>query len=398
MSDAGAPLHASLEEIWVRFKPEIEARVDAIETAAMALLSGDLGDDVRRRAREEAHKLAGVAGTFGFMDATDRAREAEGLLAAGHTITSADVMRLSAIAVALRHDLLDTGGPVETVPVVAAPTYAPIRVGMIDDDPSMLALVAALLAEHGIAVEGTSEPERLWTMLEDAPPDLLILDVDMPMISGIELCERIRASPRWDALPIVFLTARTGIAVDLFGAGADNYLTKPVNASELLAVVERGVRRQRSMAAVPSAVTQDEPIDAPVARRADVDVVIVDDDSVLSELLTHSLDARGYSTRVIADGSTALAALTGDAPPVRARVIILDVGLPEHDGLTVLRALARDGVMQDTRVIMLTARSLESEVMQALDLGAYDHVAKPFSVPVLMHRIARALADTQLTE
>ena len=391
-------MHASLDEIWVRFKPEIEARVDAIETAAMALLSGDLGDDVRRRAREEAHKLAGVAGTFGFMDATDRAREAEGLLAAGHTITSADVMRLSAIAVALRHDLLDTGGPVETVPVVAAPTYAPIRVGMIDDDPSMLALVAALLAEHGIAVEGTSEPERLWTMLEDAPPDLLILDVDMPLISGIDLCKRIRASPRWDALPIVFLTARTGIAVDLFGAGADNYLTKPVNASELLAVVERGVRRQRSMADVPSTVTPDEPVVAPVARRADVDVVIVDDDSVLSELLTHSLDARGYSTRVIADGSTALAALTGDAPPVRARVIILDVGLPEHDGLTVLRALARDGVMKDTRVIMLTARSLESEVMQALDLGAYDHVAKPFSVPVLMHRIARALADTQLTE
>ena len=398
VSDAGAPLHANLQEIWERFKPEIEARVEAIESAAIALLQGDLGDDVRRRAREEAHKLAGVAGTFGFMDATDRAREAEGLLAAGHTITSPDIMRLSAIAVALRHGLLDTGRPAEALPVAAAPVFVPIRVGMIDDDPSMLALVAALLAEHGIAVEGMSEPERLWAMLEDAPPDLLILDVDMPMISGIDLCKRIRANARWDALPIVFLTARTGIAVDLFGAGADNYLTKPVNASELLAVVERGVRRQRSMADVPSTATLDEPVDAPVARRADVDVVIVDDDSVLSDLLAHSLDARGHSTRVIADGSTALATLTGAAPLVHARVIILDVGLPEHDGLTVLRALARDGVMRDTRVIMLTARSLESEVMQALDLGAYDHVAKPFSVPVLMHRIGRALADTQMAE
>ena len=122
-------------------------------------------------------------------------------------------------------------------------------------------------------------------------------------------------------------------------------------------------------------------------------VVIVDDDQVLVELLCHAVGARGYSARSIGDGTTALESLSGPDPKLKARVIVLDVGLPEHDGLTVLRALSRDGITKSSRVIMLTARSLESEVLQALDLGAFDHVSKPFSVPVLMHRIRRALDD-----
>ena len=394
MNDA---MQARLDAIWEQSRPAIGARVDAIENAAVALLEGTLDDAVREHARGEAHKLAGVAGTFGFSLSTDHAREAEGLLGGAEALSSAEIMRLSTIAVALRRELIDVGraprGAVRE-PVVPA---TDLRVGMIDDDPNMLALVEALLADAGIHVEGMSDPERLWRMLETAPPDALILDVDMPGISGIELCRSIRANPRWDSVPIIFLTARTGASVELFGAGADNYLTKPVDGPELLAVIRRASRRQR--AAVSAGLVADVPIESVEARRApDTDVVIVDDDSVLTDLLTYSLTARGYSVQVITDGSSALDSLTGATPKVHARVIILDVGLPEHDGLTVLRALARDGVTQRTRVIMLTARSLEREIVQALDLGAHDHIGKPFSVAVLMHRIVKALEDASASE
>jgi DNA-binding response OmpR family regulator len=157
-------------------------------------------------------------------------------------------------------------------------------------------------------------------------------------------------------------------------------------------VIRRVARRHRAAASATtsaSALHSDET--SGVAATHDADVVIVDDDAVLTELLSHSLVARGYRVHVLSDGSAALALLTGTTPRLRARVIILDVGLPEHDGLAVLRALARDGITRQTRVIMLTARSLESEVVQALDLGAHDHVGKPFSVAVLMHRVVKAL-------
>lgn len=389
-------MQARLDAIWEQSKSTIGARVDVIENAAVALLEGALDDATRKHAKDEAHKLAGVAGTFGFAASTDHAREVEQLLEGSATLSSTDIMRISTLAVALRRELIEIGRTSGAAVAERAHSAEEIRVGMIDDDPNMLALVEALLADAGVRVEGMSEPERLWRMLETAPPDALILDVDMPEISGIELCRSIRANPRWDSVPIIFLTARTNASVELFDAGADNYLTKPVDGPELLAVIQRAARRRRAASTTASAerlATASEP-----ARSPDVDVVIVDDDSILTELLSHSLVARGYSVHVINDGSAALELLTGATPRIHARVIILDVGLPEHDGLTVLRALARDGITRQSRVVMLTARSLESEVVQALDLGAHDHVGKPFSVAVLMHRIVKALDASSASE
>ncbi len=120
-----------------------------------------------------------------------------------------------------------------------------------------------------------------------------------------------------------------------------------------------------------------------------VDVLLVDDDHALGTLVVHALSARGWSLRWVQDGAEAVELL--DDPGFRARVVLLDVGLPGLDGLSVLRHLAQRGQLAATRVVMLTVRANEGEVLQALDLGAFDHVAKPFSVAVLVHRVRRAI-------
>jgi DNA-binding response OmpR family regulator len=121
-----------------------------------------------------------------------------------------------------------------------------------------------------------------------------------------------------------------------------------------------------------------------------VDVLVVDDDDALASLLVHALSTRGYRTYRLADGAEAVAALL-DPDGLQARVILLDVGLPGLDGLSVLRQLAHRRVLARTRVIMVTLRASEGEALQALELGAYDHVAKPLSVPLLLHRVRQAL-------
>ena len=123
-----------------------------------------------------------------------------------------------------------------------------------------------------------------------------------------------------------------------------------------------------------------------------VDVVVVEDDSVIAELLLHAMTVQGYSARWISDGEEAIQRLAGPAPSLRARVVLLDVDLPGRDGLGVLLELARSRTTARTRVVMLTVRSTEREVLAALELGAADHVAKPFSVPVLLRRV-RALLE-----
>lgn len=122
-----------------------------------------------------------------------------------------------------------------------------------------------------------------------------------------------------------------------------------------------------------------------------IDVVVIEDDPVLGDLLEHALVTRGFKTRLLTDGMEAVSLLGGSDPELLARVIVLDWDLPSMDGLRVLRELSDGGTLRRTRVIMLTARATEGEVLKTLEGGAYDHVAKPFSVPVLMQRIRRAL-------
>jgi len=121
------------------------------------------------------------------------------------------------------------------------------------------------------------------------------------------------------------------------------------------------------------------------------DVVLVDDDETLTGLLRHTLETRGYRTESFTDGKAALEKLAGPRPHLQPRVLLLDVDLPGMDGLTVLRRLAEDGAVKKTRVIMLTARSSEAEIVSALESGAFDHVAKPFSLRVLVQRVRRAM-------
>lgn len=127
-------------------------------------------------------------------------------------------------------------------------------------------------------------------------------------------------------------------------------------------------------------------------RRSDlVDVVIVEDDEVIGDLLMQALDTRGYGVRWLRDGAQAAAALSGTSKDLRAGVVLLDVDLPGLDGVSLLRSLNEDGAPRRTRVIMLTAQSSEADILKTLELGAFDHVTKPFSVPVLMQKIRRAL-------
>lgn len=126
-----------------------------------------------------------------------------------------------------------------------------------------------------------------------------------------------------------------------------------------------------------------------------VDVAIVLDDAPLVSLLQHAMESRSLRVATFADGETAAAALTGRTPEVQASLILLGVDLPSLNGLDVLRRLKAGDVTRLTSVVMLTARTGERDVLTALELGAIDHIATPFSVPVLMHKVRTLLKQGQ---
>ena len=121
-------------------------------------------------------------------------------------------------------------------------------------------------------------------------------------------------------------------------------------------------------------------------------VLIADDEPLLTELLEFRLGARGYETIVAHDGREALAKLEQERP----NAVVLDMMMPVHDGLDVLRRMRASPEHRATPVIMLTARRSEADVVGALELGADDYLVKPFLPEELLVRLSRLLAGKKV--
>lgn len=117
-----------------------------------------------------------------------------------------------------------------------------MRVLVVDDDPPSVKMIAFLLREEGYTVDTADNGRAALEIIEHEPPDLLILDVMMPHVNGLEVTRRIRQ--RLD-IPIIILSAKGETSDKVLGleTGADDYLAKPFEPSELLARVKAVLRR-----------------------------------------------------------------------------------------------------------------------------------------------------------
>jgi two-component system response regulator MprA len=131
------------------------------------------------------------------------------------------------------------------------------RILVVEDEPAISGFVRRGLIFDGFAVDVIADGRRALAALRDAPPDLVILDVMLPGIDGLEIARRLRAAEAdagGAATPILMLTARDAVPDRVTGlkAGADDYLVKPFAYEELLARVEALLRRSRPAAHPPS--------------------------------------------------------------------------------------------------------------------------------------------------
>jgi len=119
----------------------------------------------------------------------------------------------------------------------------------------------------------------------------------------------------------------------------------------------------------------------------DEHIVVVDDEADIRELVDYNLAREGFDVTCAADGEQALDMVRSDHPDL----VVLDLMLPDMDGLEVCRTLKGDGQTSNIPIVMLTAKGEEADIVTGLEMGADDYVTKPFSPRVLAARVKAVL-------
>jgi two-component system, OmpR family, alkaline phosphatase synthesis response regulator PhoP len=118
-------------------------------------------------------------------------------------------------------------------------------------------------------------------------------------------------------------------------------------------------------------------------------ILVVEDDDNIAELLRFMLEREGHGVTVLVDGQAAHQHITSQSPP---DLVVLDAMLPYRDGMALLATMRGQPSWSAVPVLMLTARSLERDIVAALDAGASDYVVKPFQPQEMLARVRRLLA------
>jgi signal transduction histidine kinase/CheY-like chemotaxis protein len=227
---------------------------------------------------------------------------------------------------------------------------APGRVLVIDDDPSVGDIVRRFLSREGFQVATAAGGEEGLRLATEMRPDVITLDALMPGMDGWTVLSRLKADPVLASIPVVMLTMLDDKSLG-FSLGASDFLTKPIRRDVLLRTVARFC--------------------APDTDR----VLIVDDDRLTRDLVRRLLESEGFQVLEAANGRLALEEVARREPSL----ILLDLMMPEMDGLEFLTELGRQDRWRSIPVVVVTAKDigaaergrLNGYVQGVLEKGAF---------------------------
>ena len=288
------------------------------------------------------------------------------------------------------------------------------KILLVEDNEQNRDMLARRLQRKGHRVVTAADGERAVAMAGSESPDVILMDLNLPVLDGWCATRRIKDSPDTRAIPVIALTAHamSGDRQKALSAGCDDYDTKPIELDRLLKKITAllgGTAETHAAAAVTAAIPAAAPTilsvspeaapqapPAPPAQPAPPQpephgggrILVVDDTPANRDMLSRRLARHGFEVDVAADGEAALRAI-GQRP---FDLVLLDIMMPGINGLDVLRAIRRTRAPTDLPVVMATAKDASHDVVEALELGANDYVTKPLDFPVVLARARTQLA------
>jgi DNA-binding response OmpR family regulator len=276
---------------------------------------------------------------------------------------------------------------------------------VVDDTPSILKTIVVLLKKEFEVVPFSSGRSAL-EYLKGSWVDMIIMDVEMPEMSGYETVLRLRTDHRMDTTPVLFLTSRNDAPHKLGGRslGTVDYITKPVLPKILLHRIHAQLELcdyRRRLERFQEQTGQAKKAEADKPGKQDIEkaktdkrnkqdknpktrktIMVVDDTPAILDMMAGLLE-KEFEVVLFISGTSALKYLQG----AWVDMIIMDIEMPEQNGYETVIKLRADPRMDMTPVLFFTSQNDARHELAGLSLGAVDYITKPVLPEILLHRI-----------
>ncbi len=263
------------------------------------------------------------------------------------------------------------------------------KVLLVDDEGEFLQSLVKVLGRRGLDVEGVTSGQEALERMEKTPFDVVVLDLMMPGMDGMETLKRIKSA--WPQTEVILLTAVGSVDMGLQGmsAGAFDYVLKPMDVDELVEKIRQAHERSwlQLEASLGWACSEDQGVSRSQGGDAmgrATRVLLIDDEELYAESLAKVLKRRGMEVSTARDGASGIAWLESN----QADVVVLDLKMPGMDGIATMEGIRhRDA---STPIILLTGHIDLERVTRALQGGVGDILLKPCPVDSLAAAIENA--------
>jgi CheY-like chemotaxis protein len=245
------------------------------------------------------------------------------------------------------------------------------RIVAIDDDPHVGSLLTALLEPAGYQVTTYQRGKDGVAHVQREPPGVVIVDLLMPEMSGLEVIDALETDARTKEVPIIVLTAADT-------SEADRVRMK----QHVRAVAQKGtITRQELLAAIDRATGRVTTTSSPTAKT----VLVVDDHDLNRELARSILENMGYHVLLAGDGDTGIALAIAHKPAL----VLMDLAMPKKDGFAAAKELKKNKVTEGIPNVALTAMAMRGDEVKAFEAGMDDYLTKPIDRKALESVLVR---------
>ncbi|AFZ34853.1 multi-component transcriptional regulator, winged helix family [Stanieria cyanosphaera PCC 7437] len=352
----------ALTKAWQQFKPNMLERLAAINAVKDALITNSLTTQLQQQARASAHKLAGSLGSFGFPEGSKIAKVLEQLLIDELASNGDKIEQLSQL-------LADLTQEIEHQPFHTQKNITPsqgISLLVIDNDLIFVQQLAEEATTWGISVVVATNLAEGKKLLLTYQPNVVLLKIAHPEAEYLTFMAQLHQ--QYPLIPIVTILAADNLTERLavIRQGGSLLLQSPVTPQQAIASVNQLLAKTGSGAKV----------------------MIVDDDAQLLAALKIALEAWGFYLLTINDLGHFWSALVKFNPDL----LILDIEMPEINGMELCQLLRSDPHWQSLPILFLTVHHDDKTQHQAFAIGADDYLNKPIVPAELANRILNRLA------